>query len=160
MAKLSTTFSRAARQWFTNLKLTWAAASGDNEKVRALLAAGANVHTEKDHALLCAVRIACSPRLPRPAKDDARLNTIRTLLEAGADVHARGNRALRIAASQGRPEVARVLLDAGADIQALNFWETRRLAKAHERDVLAKAVTAGDASGVESRRRVSAPDKN
>ena len=159
MAKLSAAFSRTARQWFKNLKLSWAAACGDSENVRALLAAGANVHAEQEHALLAAVRAACSSRQSSRTLD-VRMNTIRALLEAGADVHARGDRAVRIAASQGRTEVARMLLDAGADIHALNYWEARRLTKAYELDVLAKAVADGDAPGGDRRSAVPAPDKN
>jgi len=160
MAKLSAAFSRTARQWFKNLKLSWAAAGGDNGKVRALLAAGANVHAEQEHALLAAVRIACSWRQPRSTLD-ARMDTVRALLEAGADVHARGDKAVRIAASQGRTEIVRMLLDAGADIHALNDWDARQLARAYERDSLAKALTARDApGGGDHRSAVPAPYKN
>lgn len=141
MAMPSGVFRRAARQWFTNLRLPWAAAHGDNEKVRALIAAGANVHTEQDAALLSAVRCACS-RLPPRRTAEARLDTVRAILEAGADVHARSDKALRIAVAYGRTDVVKMLLDAGADIHELNDRQVRRLALAYERDAIATALTS------------------
>ena len=69
--------------------------------------------------------------------------TVRTLLDAGADVNARsvvGDTALHRAARAGDAEVVRTLLDAGADVHAQDKNDNTSL---HE------AVRAGDAEVVQ-----------
>lgn len=141
MAGLSHLFGHAASRCITNLKLAWAAGNGDDEAVRTLLAAGANIHTGDEYPLLVAVGGFCS-RSWDSATEAKRLNTIKALLEGGADVHARRDRALRIAVDGGRTEVVRMLLQAGADVHALNRWQLRRLARLYERDTIVQALTA------------------
>lgn len=62
---------------------------------------------------------------PDPGKRSARVEIVRQLLAAGADVNAthrgRGTTALFGAASTGRPEIVRLLLEAGADPSVVNL---------------------------------------
>ena len=50
---------------------------------------------------------------------------VKDLLDRGSDIHARGVRALRLAAGGGRVEVIRLLLDRGADTLAGGNWVLR-----------------------------------
>jgi hypothetical protein len=59
---------------------------------------------------------------------DGRTETVRTLLVAGADVHAQNDGALRWAALAGHTETVQTLLAAGADAQAEDDWALRRAA--------------------------------
>ena len=45
-------------------------------------------------------------------------NTVKKLLDAGADVHTDNDIALRLASRYGHLEVVKILLDAGADVHA------------------------------------------
>jgi hypothetical protein len=88
-----------------------AAFSGDVNRVRRLLAAGADVHERNrscDTALLAAAR-------------GARPEIVKLLLAAGAKVNARNDRcetALMLAAFSGSKETVNLLLAAGADVNA------------------------------------------
>jgi ankyrin repeat protein len=86
-----------------------AAGPGDEESVRLLLAAGANVHAVE-------TRFGSQP-LARAA-DWGNAATTRLLIAAGADVNHRsdnGTTALMSAAESGSLETVRALLAAGAD---------------------------------------------
>lgn len=139
MSGLAGTFRQTTSQWINGFRLGNAAASGDNEAVRTLLAAGANVHVGDDWPLLCAVRGYCR-RHWEGAKAERREDTVRALLEAGADVHSRNDRALRIAVSLRRMDAVKLLLEAGADIHSLTRSEHRGLERLYREEELAKAI--------------------
>ena len=89
-----------------------AAASGaDLDLIKALIAAGADVHAkhwEDVTALMFAARTG-------------NVETVKTLIEAGADVKAattKGNTAIMFASVNGHADIIKVLLDAGADATA------------------------------------------
>jgi ankyrin repeat protein len=46
--------------------------------------------------------------------------TVKALLKAGADVHAEGDLALRVASQRGHTETVKALIDEGADVHAMN----------------------------------------
>ena len=142
MSGIADFFRHAATQWLNVFRLSDAAASGDNQRVRALIAAGANVHSGDDWALLCAVRGYCR-RHWVGAKAERREDTLRALLDAGADVHARHDRALRIAVSMRRTDGVKILLEAGADIHSLNRFQRRKLQRLFNEDQLARAIVLG-----------------
>ncbi len=50
------------------------------------------------------------------------MQTVQTLLAAGADVHAKDDYALHYAAYHGHAETVQVLLASGADVHAQNDW--------------------------------------
>jgi ankyrin repeat protein len=54
---------------------------------------------------------------------------VKALLVAGADVHADGEAALRLAAGNGHTDTVKVLLEAGADVHAKEDWAVRWAAK-------------------------------
>ena len=139
MTGLADTFRQTTSQWINGFRLGNAAASGDNEAVRTLLAVGANVHVGDDWPLLCAVRGFCR-RHWEGAKAERREDTLRALLEAGADVHARNDRALGIAVSLRRTDAVKILLEAGADIHSLSPLARRRLERLCREDELARAI--------------------
>ena len=88
-----------------------AAAVGDSEVIEALPKAAVRKLLEK---LDAADR---TPLMYAAAKGNIR--TARALLDLGADVNARnstGDTALRVAASDGTPDVAKLLLEAGGDL--------------------------------------------
>jgi ankyrin repeat protein len=88
-----------------------AAAVGDSEVIEALPKAAVRKLLEK---LDAADR---TPLMHAAAKGNIR--TARALLDLGADVNARnstGDTALRVAASDGTPDVAKLLLEAGGDL--------------------------------------------
>jgi ankyrin repeat protein len=86
-------------------RLISAAMNGQTETVRALLAAGADVHATNDSALCSA---ACW----------GHTEVVKALLASGADVHAYDDEALRFAAYNGHTEIVKVLLASGADVHA------------------------------------------
>lgn len=102
----------AAIKWFlankiavynNNDALSVAAKFGHLEIVKLLLAAGADIHTTYDRALINAV-------------DYGHLEVVRLLLEKGADVEANNNLALSLAVGNNYLEIVKLLLDNGADI--------------------------------------------
>jgi ankyrin repeat protein len=139
MNGLADSFRNATVKWMNDFKLTWVAATGDNQAVRSLLDGGANVHTGNDCALLSAVRGYCRRHWAGSAAE-RREDTLRALLEAGADIHARHDRALRIAVSLRRTDAVKILLEAGADIHSLSRLERRRLERLYTEDKLAGAI--------------------
>lgn len=88
-------------------RLTRAVKHGQVEAVKALLAAGVDIHAHHDRSLRFAALYGHS-------------NIVKLLLESGADVHALNNFALRVAAGAGHAETLRVLLEFGADVHAIN----------------------------------------
>jgi ankyrin repeat protein len=122
--------------------LTLAAAGGATGSARALLDRGADADGGALHA----------------AASRARLELVRLLLAAGADVNRRepdtGRSPLHAAVSTGRshdaPEVVRALLDAGADVNATttdgaSALDISRVAAARSRREDAGQATAHDA---------------
>ncbi|MGY1689901.1 ankyrin repeat domain-containing protein [Geodermatophilus sp. SYSU D01105] len=115
--------------------LSWAAAGGAATTARALLDRGADADGGALHA----------------AAAGARLELVRLLLAAGADVNRRepdtGRSALHVAVASGAdgdaPDVVRVLLDAGADVNAT----TNDGASALDISRVAAARTRRDAAG-------------
>jgi len=89
------------------LPLTWAAANRDAKIVASLLQAGSNA--ESDSALITAAR-------------SGKLDTIKQLLDRGADVNAKGSTsghtALMAAVLGNHRDAAQLLLERGADINA------------------------------------------
>ena len=83
------------------------------------------MHAQNDNALVNASR-------------KGHLETVRLLLDRGADVHARNDHALRFAAQRGRLETVRLLLDRGADVHAQNDAAIR----VARRQFLGKAAVA------------------
>jgi len=124
-------------------RLAEAARAGETRKVKALLEKGAKptspvgadgatpVHLAVKHPEVLSIllenggkRAAAKPdaagRTPlMAAVDAANAQSIKLLLDAGADVNARdrefGNTAIRAAAFHGSPEIVKMLLAAGAD---------------------------------------------
>ena len=146
MPDLADAFRHTTSQWFNSYRLGGAAVSGDNQRVRTLLAAGANVHVGDDWPLLCAVRGYCRRHWAGSAAE-RREDTVRALLDAGADIHARNDKALRIAVSLRRTDAVKMLLEAGADIHSMNRFQRRRLERLYEEDKLAKALVRDTAGG-------------
>ncbi|NEK57363.1 ankyrin repeat domain-containing protein [Geodermatophilus sabuli] len=122
--------------------LTWAAAGGAAGTARTLLDRGADPDGGALHA----------------AAGRARLEVVRLLLAAGADVNRRdpdtGRHPLHAAVAAGAggdaPEVVRVLLDAGADVDATtsdgaSALDISRVAAARSRRADAGLATALDA---------------
>ncbi|MFW3171099.1 ankyrin repeat domain-containing protein [Geodermatophilus sp. CPCC 206100] len=122
--------------------LTWAAAGGAIGTARALLDRGADADGGALHAAATA----------------ARLELVRLLVDAGADVNRRdpdtGRAPLHAAVAAGvdgdAPEVVRVLLAAGADVNATtsdgaSALDISRVAAARTRRAAAAQATAHDA---------------
>jgi ankyrin repeat protein len=99
--------SADAQQTGPDFALRTAAEDGDIGSVKALLAAGADVHAMRDSALWLAA-------------ENGHTGIVEALLDAGADVHAVEDAALRRAAANGHTETVWTLLEAGADVQARN----------------------------------------
>ena len=91
-------------------RLLYAADNGHTETVRALLAAGANVHAKDDWAL----RLA------------GHTETVKVLLAAGADVHAKDDFALIFTTIHGHTETARALI---RHVFAPNSWRGKSRAE-------------------------------
>jgi|ERR1039458_1717886 ankyrin repeat protein len=127
----------------TNLdnRLRDAAADGHTETVRALLAAGADVHAHEDMALLNAascghtktveVLLAHGADVHRDeyvlcvAASNGHTETVKALLAAGANVDAMDDLALCVAARYGHTDTVKVLLSASADVHAENDYALR-----------------------------------
>ena len=60
------------------------------------------------------------------AADSGDLARVKLLVEAGADIHAKDDQALRRASEYGHLEVVKYLVGRGADIHALDDWALRR----------------------------------
>jgi ankyrin repeat protein len=88
-----------------NNVLELASRDGHTRHVEALLAAGADIHTDDDEPL-------------RTAAWWGRTETVKLLLEAGANVHAKDNQALRWAKDAGHPQTATALADWTAQVAA------------------------------------------
>ena len=88
-----------------NAEMVLAARCGDTEAVKALLGAGADVHTRNDQAL-------------RDAAGYGNTDTVKALLEAGAYVHAGDDEAVQVAALNGHDDTVKVLQDWMAEEQA------------------------------------------
>ncbi len=96
--------------------LLWAAYWNDQETVKALLAAGANVNASN--------RDGFTPLYRRPAPM-ATLAMVEILLKAGADANsfqAQGQTVLMTAARAGNAEAVKALLDHGAEVNAKETW--------------------------------------
>lgn len=94
-----------------NLMLWAAAYGGDTERVRSLLAAGANVNFIHE-------RSGWTPLMA--AANEGHLDTVRVLLENEADVNTKdedGYTALALALSCGNADIVHALLDRGADVE-------------------------------------------
>lgn len=92
--------------------LHWAAANGDAEMVKALLAAGANVNAATRDGAITPLMMACQ-------SGDA--DVVEALLSGGASANtakANGTTALMMAAASGSPFAVKALLDHGAEINA------------------------------------------
>jgi ankyrin repeat protein len=139
---------------FQQVPLMWAARDGYSEVVEVLIAHGADVHARTrtgeapDPRLPCINRTGCGShglgiirgglpergsRTPVPgamtplmyAAREGRIETVRLLLEAGADPNAtdaNGIRPLLLAISNNHIELARYLLDNGADVNAVDWY--------------------------------------
>jgi ankyrin repeat protein len=82
-----------------------------------------------------------------------RVGNVRALLEAGADVHANNDEALRRAAEAGHTDVVRLLLGAGADVHARDDEALWRAARSGRTEVVMVLLDAGaDANNQEARR--------
>jgi len=95
----------------TGKELIWAAKEGRLEKVKRLLAEGADVNT----------RSRCAQTALMEAAEAGHLEVVKLLLDNGADINARngfGWTVLMHAVFRNHLEVARLLLIKGADINA------------------------------------------
>ena len=88
-----------------------AAQRGNNEIVEALVANGENVNAVYGHHTALTYAIV-------HGHSQNHLDTIKTLIKAGADVNAEhsGQTPLFIAAQYGRDEIAKILIDAGSEV--------------------------------------------
>ena len=130
-------------------QLVAAAAEGDSDKVRKLVASGIDVDQPES--------LPADPSLLQTALHAAsqagHIETVRVLLAARADVGATtsecsnsqrsGWTPLRLAAAAGSAEVIRILCDAGADVEANATW-------AVEMTPLMEAAERGDVKMVEA----------
>ena len=139
---------RAARGHAENdFALRWAAFKGHTETVKLLLDRGANIHSLDDLTLHNAGQNALGPPSGRPqaalrpgaktSQDEPRrakthTETMKLLLDRGADIHGRNDSVLRSAVLNGHPETVRLLLMRGprAGSQAATIEpDIRRLAE-------------------------------
>ncbi len=137
-------FEEFPRERDLNSELAEAAKKGEEEEVKTLLEAGADVNAKNNAGGTALMQAAGSRRdnstvrvlLDAGADVDAKANdgvsalmvatnghtdSVRALLDAGADVNAKANHgltALMGAAANGRTDSVRALLDAGADVNA------------------------------------------
>ena|ERR1051325_4264832 len=126
-----------------NGRLAEAAAAGDVRKVKSLLGSGAKVlapigasgttaaHLAASHPQVLSLLLESGGKRVASKADDlgrtplmaaveaGNIESVKLLLDAGADVNARdqehGNTAIRAAAFAGSPELVKLLLAAGAD---------------------------------------------
>jgi ankyrin repeat protein len=125
--------AKAARMGVSqdDIALRIAAGGGDTERVKALLAHGADLHVHQDAALCEAVL-------------HGHTELVKLLLEAGADVHADSDRPIRVAALNGYAETARTLLAGGADVHADDDRPLRVAARSGHTETV-KALLEGGA---------------
>jgi hypothetical protein len=118
-----------------------AAGDGELERVKTLIAAGADVNAKESNFGKTALMIA---------SDEGHVEVVKALLAARADVNAKdsnrrgGYTALMIASINGKVEVVRLLLAAGADVNAKdNFGSTALMAASTDGQVeVVKALLA------------------
>ena len=121
----------AKESWHGQTALMWAAAGGHTEAMRRLIAAGA--YLDETSSLIDAPEIEADRRqggfvyaqIPRGsmtalhlASREGRIESVRTLIEAGADLDAtdaEGSTAMILAAVNGYLDIAGLLLESGAD---------------------------------------------
>lgn len=81
------------------------------------------------------------------AAENGKVDNLRHLLQAGADVHAKDEKALRWAAREGHLEIVKILLQAGADVHANKdqalCWAARYGRAETVRFLLQKKTTPG-----------------
>jgi ankyrin repeat protein len=97
------------------------------EKEAALVLAAENGQTDTVRALLDAgANVHVVDDMPlRLAALNGHADTVKALLDAGADVHADEDAALLLAAGDGHAGTVKALLDAGADVHAKEDWVLR-----------------------------------
>ena len=101
-------------------KASW---SGDTEKARALIDAGADVNQKLNPGLLVIEPSGVFPLFYAAKYGHA--DTVRLLIERGADVNAKSNcraNALGAAARWGHTDIVKILLDAGAEVNVKDCW--------------------------------------
>ena len=86
---------------------------------------------------------ACVDRALRDAAENGHIEVVKMLLEVGADVHAWYDEALRKAAKKGHKEVVKILLEAGADVHAEDEDALRGAAKNGHKEVVEMLLEAG-----------------
>lgn len=136
-----------------------AAKNGHTDTVKVLLDAGANVHAGADAAYRSFDQERERQGRVRSGEDSALIwaarnghaETVKALLDAGANVHVENDRVLREAARDGQPEVVKVLLAGGADMNALDGAAMRAASwsasKGHVATVRVLRAAAGSLSG-------------
>jgi ankyrin repeat protein len=77
------------------------------------------------------------------ASDKGHTEIVKLLLDAGADVHARDDYALRWASDNGHTEVVKLLLDAGADVHAYDDYALRAASDKGHTEVVKLLLDAG-----------------
>ena len=97
------------------LALEQAARRGNFEIVKWLVENGANVHYDKDSALI-------------GASEQGHLDIAKFLLENGADINAQSGDALGRASKNGHLEMVKLLVGSGADIHAYDDYALRMAA--------------------------------
>lgn len=101
-----------------SIELMAAAQVGDLERVKRLLAEGADVNASDEAGWNALIKACYNPEQKRGHAD-----VVRVLIDAGADIEAPigyGVRPLMLAAGYGETAVVEVLLRAGADVLAKN----------------------------------------
>ena len=101
-------------------KASW---SGDTEKARALIDAGADVNQKFDPGIFVLEPSGVFPLFY--AAEYGHTDTVRLLIERGADVNAKSNcraNALGAAATGGHTDIVKMLLDAGAEVNVKDCW--------------------------------------
>lgn len=82
--------------------------NGELEKVKELVAQGANIHSNNEYSL-------------REAASNGHIDVVKFLVEYGANVQAEDNYSLQWAAREGHLEVVKYLVSQGADPSARNY---------------------------------------
>lgn len=101
----------------------------DVKKVRKLIESGADPTTEETAIIY--------------ASEGHSLNIMIQLIEAGADVHAWNDSALRSAAKNGNNGMVTILLDAGADVDAMDSQALKLAVEGGYEDVVESLIDAG-----------------